>query len=57
MALVVQMIDRISVWKASNRTISAQALVHSLTIAGYSCSQAAANSAKRPRAARLLRAV
>jgi hypothetical protein len=42
MALVVQMIERMSVWKARNGTISAQALVHSRTIAGYLCSQVAA---------------
>jgi hypothetical protein len=40
---------RISVLNARNGTISAQALVHNRTMAGYFASHVAANSAKRSR--------
>ena len=51
MALVVQMILRISGSKARNGTISAQALVHSRMIAGYLRSHLLLNSANASRAA------
>src|SRR2546423_12128218 len=57
MALVLQMIRRISTSKARNGTISGQALVHSLTIAGYLRSHLELNSANPSRAARSLGAV
>src|SRR6266480_4505549 len=51
MALVEHMIRRISTSKARNGTISGQALVHNLTIAGYLRSHLELNSANASRAA------
>jgi hypothetical protein len=48
---VVLITVRISMSNARNGTNSAQALVHSRTIAGYQASQAAEKSAKRSSAA------
>jgi hypothetical protein len=56
-ALVVQMIDRISVSKARNGTSSAHAFSHNRTIAGYLFSHVAANSANRSSAADSVAAV
>src|SRR5256885_8175563 len=50
MALVEQMIRRISMSKARNGTISGPALVHSRTIAGDFCSHLLLNSANASRA-------
>jgi hypothetical protein len=51
MALVEHTIRRISTSKARNGTISAQAMVHNLVIAGYLRSQLVENSANASRAA------
>jgi hypothetical protein len=56
-ALVEQMTLRISASKARKGTNSAQALVHSLTIARYRSSQASANSRNRYSAAASVGAV
>src|SRR2546421_9760460 len=51
MALVVHTIRRISTSNPRNGTISAQALVHNRTIAGYLASHLVENSANAARAA------
>jgi hypothetical protein len=56
-ALVVQMIVRISGSKLRNGTNSVQALFHSLTIAGYFASQLSLNSMNRSSAAASVGAV
>jgi hypothetical protein len=55
--LVEQTTVRISVSKARNGTNYGQALVHSLTMAGYLPPQASANSSKRACAAASVGAV
>src|SRR5690349_6331422 len=57
MALVEQMMRRISTSKARNGTISAHELVQSRTMAGYLASQRVENSAKASRAAASVGAV
>jgi hypothetical protein len=56
-ALVVQMIRRISVSNRRNGMNSSQAVSHSFTIAGYFPPQASANSANRSSAASSVGAV